>query len=133
MLHECRRYISYSDSGIMSPPIDELSNEGFDLQFGTNVIGPFLFTKLLLPLLQAASSETGDSRIIFTSSLGHAAMSKEVIIWETLKPGERGSPGNKKRRGLGPDKLYYQSKCVRHCSTPKSAMCFALYTKCTPI
>ena len=96
----------------MDAPIDQLTEEGYDLTFGTNVVGPFLFTKLLLPLLQAAASEHGEARIIHTSSLGHAAAPKEFIAWETLKPGEKGGPGDKKRRALGPRNMYYQSKCV---------------------
>lgn len=98
----------------MSPPIDQLTADGHDMTFGTNVLGPFLFTKLLLPLLAKASTEDAESpaRVVFTSSLGHMAASKECIAWDTLKPGERGGPGDKRRRSLGPDVLYYQSKCV---------------------
>ena len=82
------------------------------MQFGTNVVGHFLFTQLVLPLLLKAAETTGDARVVHVSSLGHAAAPKEYIAWETLKPGEKGSPGDKKRRALGPDDLYYQSKCV---------------------
>lgn len=82
------------------------------MQFGTNVVGPFLFTQLVLPLLLKAAETTGDARVVYTSSLGHAAAPKEFIAWETLKPGENGSPGDKKRREMGTDALYYQSKCV---------------------
>lgn len=47
--------------------------EGIEQQFGTNHIGPFLFTNLLLPLLRkAAKSNTpGTTRIVFLSSAGH--------------------------------------------------------------
>lgn len=97
----------------MSPPIDKLTTEGYDMQFGTNVVGPFLFTQLVLPLLiKAAEAPGGDARVVHTSSLGHAAAPKEYITWETLKPGENGSAGDKKRREMGTDALYYQSKCV---------------------
>lgn len=96
----------------MSPPVDHLTENGYDMTFGTNVVGPFLFTRLLLPLLQAAAFETGDARIVNTSSLGHAAAPKEYIRWETLKPGEKGGSTDMKRRELGPENLYYQSKCV---------------------
>ena len=27
------------DSGVMYPPIDKVTSQGFDLQFGTNVLG----------------------------------------------------------------------------------------------
>lgn len=98
----------------MSPPISALTTDGYDMQFGTNVVGPFLFTQLVLPLLLKAAETTGDARVVWTSSLGHAAAPKDYIKWETLKPGdgEKGSAGEKKRQQLGTDGLYYQSKCV---------------------
>ncbi|KAK4096127.1 NAD(P)-binding protein [Parathielavia hyrcaniae] len=47
--------------------------EGIEQQFGTNHIGPFLFTNLLLPLLRkaAASNPPGATRIVSLSSAGH--------------------------------------------------------------
>jgi NAD(P)-dependent dehydrogenase (short-subunit alcohol dehydrogenase family) len=47
--------------------------EGIEQQFGTNHIGPFLFTNLLLPLLQKAAhtSPPGATRIVTLSSAGH--------------------------------------------------------------
>ncbi|KAK3903798.1 short-chain dehydrogenase [Staphylotrichum tortipilum] len=47
--------------------------EGIEQQFGTNHIGPFLFTNLLLPLLRnAAKTNTpGATRVVSLSSAGH--------------------------------------------------------------
>ncbi|KAL2270639.1 hypothetical protein VTJ83DRAFT_10 [Remersonia thermophila] len=47
--------------------------EGIEQQFGTNHIGPFLFTNLLLPLLRKAaeSNPPGATRIVSLSSAGH--------------------------------------------------------------
>ncbi|RYP82353.1 hypothetical protein DL770_005612 [Monosporascus sp. CRB-9-2] len=47
--------------------------EEIEIQFGANHIGPFLFTKLLFPLLEAAASSSlpGSTRIINLSSNGH--------------------------------------------------------------
>ncbi|KAL5483641.1 RDH1_3 [Sanghuangporus weigelae] len=108
---EVKLDILFNNAGVMSPPVEQLTEDGYDMTFGTNVVGPFVFTKLLLPLLQRAASENGDARIVNTSSLGHAAAPKEYIMWETLKPGEKDGPADKKRRKFGPDNLYYQSKC----------------------
>jgi retinol dehydrogenase-12 len=44
-----------------------LTKQGFELTFGTNHLGPFLFTTLLLPRLRAAAP----SRIVNVSSRGH--------------------------------------------------------------
>ncbi|KAK4652510.1 hypothetical protein QC762_502530 [Podospora pseudocomata] len=47
--------------------------EGIEQQFGTNHIGPFLFTNLLLPLLRKAgkTNPPGATRIISLTSAGH--------------------------------------------------------------
>ncbi|KAI1637837.1 hypothetical protein F4809DRAFT_602837 [Biscogniauxia mediterranea] len=47
--------------------------EKIEMQFGANHIGPFLFTKLLFPLLKAAAggSPAGATRVINLSSHGH--------------------------------------------------------------
>jgi retinol dehydrogenase-12 len=52
----------------MVPPIEQLTADGYDLQFGTNVVGPFYFTKLLLPTLlsTAKNSPDGHARILAT-------------------------------------------------------------------
>ncbi|KAK0625018.1 hypothetical protein B0T17DRAFT_491733 [Bombardia bombarda] len=47
--------------------------EGIELQFGTNHIGPFLFTNLLIPLLRnaAKTSPAGATRVVTLTSGGH--------------------------------------------------------------
>lgn len=47
--------------------------EGIEQQFGTNHIGPFLFTNLLLPLLRKAaeSNPPGATRVVSLTSAGH--------------------------------------------------------------
>ncbi|OTB10102.1 hypothetical protein K445DRAFT_309795 [Daldinia sp. EC12] len=49
------------------------TSEGIEMQFGANHIGPFLFTKLLFPLLREAArhSPAGATRIVNVSSHGH--------------------------------------------------------------
>ena len=47
--------------------------EGIEMQFGTNHVGPFLLTNLLLPLLRRAASDTkpGATRVVSLTSAGH--------------------------------------------------------------
>lgn len=49
------------------------TKEGIEAQFGSNHIGHFLFTNLLLPLLLASSSSStpGAVRVVNLTSLGH--------------------------------------------------------------
>jgi retinol dehydrogenase-12 len=53
-------------SGVAAP-IEELTKNNYDLQFGTNVLGHFHLTALLLPALLAAL----EPRVINVSSIAH--------------------------------------------------------------
>lgn len=60
-----------NNAGVMACPLARTA-QGFELQFGTNHLGHFLFTGLLAPALVAAAAESGqDSRVIALSSAGH--------------------------------------------------------------
>lgn len=47
------------------------TTDGFELAFGTNHLGPFLFTKLLLPRLREAATAERPARIVNVSSKSH--------------------------------------------------------------
>jgi NAD(P)-dependent dehydrogenase (short-subunit alcohol dehydrogenase family) len=48
--------ILVNNAGVMIPPKRLLTVDGFELQFGTNFLGPFALTNLLLPLVRRGSS-----------------------------------------------------------------------------
>ncbi|KAL2108733.1 hypothetical protein VUR80DRAFT_3415 [Thermomyces stellatus] len=48
---ESRLDILVNNAGIMMTP-EGLTEDGYEIQFGTNVMGPALFTQLLLPILR---------------------------------------------------------------------------------
>ncbi len=54
----------------MIPPAGTKTKQGYELQLGTNCVAPFLFTKLLTPLLiQTAKTAPKDSvRVVWTAS-----------------------------------------------------------------
>lgn len=57
--------ILINNAGVMSPPQRQETQDGFELQFGTNHLGHFALTHHLLPLLRAARS----ARVVTVSSL----------------------------------------------------------------
>ncbi|KAJ7621313.1 hypothetical protein FB45DRAFT_992302, partial [Roridomyces roridus] len=100
---EERLNILYNNGGIMCPPIELVSKDGFDLTFGTNVVGHFYLTKLLLPALRAAAvadASTGGRVVNLTSNAHYIAVPR----YDTFKDG----PARKKK--LTPGDAYFQSK-----------------------
>ena len=57
--------ILINNAGVMTPPQRQETQDGFELQFGTNHLGHFALTAHLLPLLRAAES----ARVVTVSSL----------------------------------------------------------------
>jgi retinol dehydrogenase-12 len=58
------------------------TKDGFELVFGTNHLGPFLFTTLLLPRLRESAAE-GGARIVNVSSIAHRDATG--IDWDALQ------------------------------------------------
>ncbi|MFM1724116.1 SDR family NAD(P)-dependent oxidoreductase [Rhodococcus sp. PAM 2766] len=62
-----------NNAGVMYTPFERTA-DGFELQFGTNHLGHFLLTTLLLPNLEAAATGSGTaSRVVTVSSDAHRA------------------------------------------------------------
>ena len=56
-----------------------ITKDGFELTFGTNHLGPFVFTEKLLPLVERAPQ----GRVVIVSSVGHYRCKK--IDWEAQR------------------------------------------------
>ncbi|KAK6464304.1 hypothetical protein DFJ63DRAFT_333875 [Scheffersomyces coipomensis] len=69
---ESRLDIIIHNAGVMAPPIGSVSKQGFELQLGTNVLGPHLLQKYLDPLLIKTShtNKPGETRIVWVASSG---------------------------------------------------------------
>lgn len=68
---ESRLHVLWNNAGISQPPLGSVSKQGIELQLATNCLGPFLFTQMLMPLLQAAASESqtpGSVRVVWATS-----------------------------------------------------------------
>jgi NAD(P)-dependent dehydrogenase (short-subunit alcohol dehydrogenase family) len=65
-------HILINNAGVMAPPKRLETTDGFELQFGTNVLGHFALTALLMPALQLAATESPDRpRIVTIASIAH--------------------------------------------------------------
>ncbi|CCM06185.1 uncharacterized protein FIBRA_08427 [Fibroporia radiculosa] len=99
---ENKLHILFNNAGVMWCPHEMISADGYDMQFATNVMGHYYFTKLLMPALLAGRDTSPDrhTRVITTSSSG-AYMA--TLNFDSLKDGP-------KRKKVTTETLYYQSK-----------------------
>ncbi|KAF9221545.1 NAD(P)-binding protein [Gyrodon lividus] len=99
---EARLDVLINNAGVMFPSIEELTADGYDLQFGTNVLAHHYLTKLLLPRLisTAKSSPDGKARVVTVSSSAHMMGS---LKFETFKD-------TRARKKISTYRLYAQSK-----------------------
>ncbi|KAH7075766.1 oxidoreductase-like protein [Paraphoma chrysanthemicola] len=81
LARESRLDILINNAGIMATPYS-LTKEGYEIQFGTNHMGPALLTKLLLPKLRETASQGNDVRVIWLSSMAHQMTVPEGIMFD---------------------------------------------------
>jgi NAD(P)-dependent dehydrogenase (short-subunit alcohol dehydrogenase family) len=92
---EPRLDLLVNNAGVMAVPKRHVTEDGFELQFGTNFLGPFALTMALLPALMRAQSPR-----VTTVSSGAANMGLKKINFGDLQS----------ERSYGPWKAYCQSK-----------------------
>ncbi|RDB24292.1 hypothetical protein Hypma_008796 [Hypsizygus marmoreus] len=100
---EAELHVLFNNGGVMNTPIEQRTADGYDLQFGTNVIGHYLFTKRLIPLLIAGAQTSSDkkARVVNISSSAH--LFTNSVSLDALK-----DPAALKKLGSGA--MYMQSK-----------------------
>jgi NAD(P)-dependent dehydrogenase (short-subunit alcohol dehydrogenase family) len=84
-----------NNAGVMAVPKREVTKDGFELQFGTNYLGPFALTGLLMPALRRSEAPR-----VTTVSSGAANMGLRRIHFDDLHW----------EKSYGPWKAYCQSK-----------------------
>jgi NAD(P)-dependent dehydrogenase (short-subunit alcohol dehydrogenase family) len=82
-----------NNAGVMAPPRPATTEDGFELQFGTNHLGHFALTGLLLPALLEAPR----ARVVTVASIAHHGGTSDVL---------HGNAG----RGYHPQHAYANSK-----------------------
>ncbi|KAK5689112.1 short-chain alcohol dehydrogenase [Elasticomyces elasticus] len=81
---ESRLDVLTNNAGVMTPPKGSITAQSYELQMGTNCLGPFLFTQLLTPLLQktASSNPAGSVRVTWAASLATAGAPKGGVTFD---------------------------------------------------
>ena len=74
------------NAGVMMSPIFPRTTDGFEMQMGTNHLGHFLLTNLLLPKMISTASQSLDARVVVVSSAAHALANSRIRLhdlnWE---------------------------------------------------
>jgi NAD(P)-dependent dehydrogenase (short-subunit alcohol dehydrogenase family) len=60
-------HVLINNAGVMAPPKRQQTKDGFEVQFGTNVLGHFALTGLLLPALERSERP----RVVTLASIAH--------------------------------------------------------------
>lgn len=74
---ETRLDILVNNAGIMMTP-EGLTKDGHEIQFGTNVVGPALFTQLLLPIMRETAKINHQTRVVMLSSAAHVRAPSDI-------------------------------------------------------
>ncbi|KAE9390057.1 NAD(P)-binding protein [Gymnopus androsaceus JB14] len=98
-------HILICNAGVMVPPVEQLTAQGFDLQFGVNALAHFVLIQQLLPLLKSTSNSVNETRIVWVSSSVQYFFRNPPVKYENL----RDTPS---RTRLGTQQLYCQSKFI---------------------
>ncbi|KAK5175562.1 short-chain alcohol dehydrogenase [Saxophila tyrrhenica] len=95
MQKEQRLDVLTNNAGVMVPPDGSKASQGHELQMGTNCLGPYLFTKLLTPLLQktASSSPPGSVRVTWAASMATLFSPTNGVVMESAGPKVHGQNG----------------------------------------
>jgi len=91
-------HVLINNAGVMAPLARKETGDGFELQFGTNVLGHFALTSLLMPALDRAAAESDERpRIVTVASIAH-------------KRGQLNFDDLQSTRSYSPMQAYQQSK-----------------------
>ncbi|KAI0642041.1 NAD-P-binding protein [Trametes meyenii] len=82
---ESRLDVLYLNAGIVYPPRVQLTEQGYDATFGTNVLGHYLFARLLYSTLKQSSRSPDTARVVWLSSMANYA--PRVLHYETYRQG----------------------------------------------
>ncbi|KAL4889413.1 short chain dehydrogenase [Aspergillus ambiguus] len=82
--HESRLDILINNAGIMMTA-EGLTIDGYELQFGTNVMGHALLTQLLLPILRQTVKVNPETRVVTLSSASESMAPGDIYKFDEFK------------------------------------------------
>jgi NAD(P)-dependent dehydrogenase (short-subunit alcohol dehydrogenase family) len=83
-----------NNAGVMAPPTRFTTVDGFELQFGTNFLGPFALTNLLLPRILESSAPRVATMSSFVANFGRIRL--DDLAWTTRRYVPFGAYGQSK-------------------------------------
>jgi NAD(P)-dependent dehydrogenase (short-subunit alcohol dehydrogenase family) len=90
-------HVLINNAGVMAVARRAETVDGFEMQFGTNVLGHFALTGLLLPALERASTAAEPSRVVTIASIAHKRTNLQLDDLQSI-------------RSYSPMRAYQQSK-----------------------
>ena len=85
---ESRLHSVWYNAGVMNTPAGSRTRQGYEIQWGTNVVAHFVMNKLLMPILlfTAQGAQEGSVRSVWVSSDGHINFSPKPdgIDWNDI-------------------------------------------------
>ncbi len=79
-------HVLINNAGVMALPKRMETADGFEMQFGTNVLGHFALTGLLLSALERGAAEVGEaSRVVTIASIAHKRTTLQLDDLQSLK------------------------------------------------
>ena len=90
-------HVLINNAGVMAVASRTETADGFEMQFGTNVLGHFALTGLLLPALERSSTPEEPSRVVTIASIAHKRTNLQLDDLQST-------------RSYSPMRAYQQSK-----------------------
>ncbi|KAK0621012.1 short chain dehydrogenase reductase [Immersiella caudata] len=110
---QTKLHVLFNNAGVMVPPDGQKTAQGYDLQLGTNCLGPFLLTQLLTPTLARTAEEVpvGTVRVVWVASMAAELYSvKDGVDMSNLAAkGYIREPGAMEKYGISKAGNYFHS------------------------